>query len=102
MVSRLCDLWSGARRVSDVAITHWMLGIRPAYDGLRVEPVIPAEWQGFQAQRLFRGVWYEIEVLRVGEGNEVRLEVDGTQIEGTVVPLPALGTEAVRVRARLG
>ena len=30
-----------------VAITQWILGIRPAHNGLEVAPVIPAAWQGF-------------------------------------------------------
>ncbi len=85
-----------------VAITQWILGIRPTYNGLRIEPVIPAEWQGFTATRSYRGVRYEIQVLREGQGNGVRLEVDGRAVEGTVVPLPAEGTEVVRVNARLG
>ncbi len=38
-----------------VAITQWILGIRPTYDGLMVAPVIPADWPGFSAVRLFRG-----------------------------------------------
>ena len=35
-----------------VAISQWILGIRPEYDGLRVEPVIPAVWPGFHATRV--------------------------------------------------
>ena len=38
-----------------VAISQWILGIRPEFDGLRVEPVIPAAWAGFHATRVFRG-----------------------------------------------
>src|SRR5690606_40243773 len=37
-----------------VAITQWILGIRPDYDGLIVAPVIPDGWQGFSATRQFR------------------------------------------------
>ena len=47
-----------------VAISQWILGIRPEHDGLRVEPVIPAAWSGFRATRRFRGTTYEIEVRR--------------------------------------
>ena len=32
-----------------VAITQWMLGIRPTFDGLEVAPVIPSGWSGFEA-----------------------------------------------------
>lgn len=38
-----------------VAITQWILGIRPAYDGIFIDPVIPANWDGFSAGRIFRG-----------------------------------------------
>ena len=47
-----------------VAISQWILGIRPEHDGLRVEPVIPGSWAGFRATRRFRGTTYEIEVVR--------------------------------------
>ena len=45
-----------------VAISQWILGIRPEHDGLRVEPVIPGSWTGFRATRRFRGTTYDIEV----------------------------------------
>ncbi len=38
-----------------VAITQWILGIRPSYEGLRIAPVVPNDWSGFTATRLFRG-----------------------------------------------
>jgi cellobiose phosphorylase len=93
---------TGAAAWNYVAITQWILGIRPTYDGLSLAPVIPPEWQGFKAQRSYRGVRYEIQVVRVGEGNAVQLEVDGKVLQGTVVPLPAEGTGEVRVTARIG
>jgi cellobiose phosphorylase len=85
-----------------VAITQWILGIRPTYQGLRIAPVIPDSWAGFRAQRVFRGVTYEIDVRRMGPGNEVALAVDGQPVAGNVVPLPAEGHEMVRVRVVLG
>jgi cellobiose phosphorylase len=100
-----------------VAISQWILGIRPEHDGLRVEPVIPVRWSGFRATRRFRGVAYDIEVVRrtgpgpagvpVGPGpapsagSAVEVVVDGRSIEGTVIPLPAAGTERVHVEVRL-
>jgi cellobiose phosphorylase len=85
-----------------VAITQWILGIRPTYEGLRIAPVIPDSWDGFRVQRLFRGVRYEIDVRRLGAGNEVALEVDGQPVAGNVVPLPADGRQTVQVRVELG
>ena len=96
-----------------VAISQWILGIRPEHDGLRVEPVIPASWAGFRATRRFRGTTYEIEVVR-GSGSAVddpdasgvgtaaiEVIVDGRPIDGTRIPLPADGTDRVRVEVRL-
>lgn len=71
------------------AITQWILGIRPELDGLRLAPVLPRSWDGFTAARRFRGATYHITVRR-GPG---ALTVDGTPIEGTVLPLAAPGTE---------
>ena len=83
-----------------VAITQWILGIRPEYEGLRIEPVLPDDWAGFSATRQFRGVTYEIEVVRVGQGNEVGLTVDGTLLKGTLIPQP--DKKRVKVKAVLG
>jgi cellobiose phosphorylase len=84
------------------AITQWILGIRPEYDGLRIEPVVPERWQGFEAVRKFRGVTYRIQVRRAGKGNEVSLTVDGKPIAGAVVPPPAAGVTEVTVEVKLG
>jgi cellobiose phosphorylase len=69
--------------------TQWILGIRPEYDGLRIDPCIPAGWSGFTAARKFRGQTYRITVHNphgVCRGVS-RLVVDGEDIPGNVVPL---------------
>ena len=81
-----------------VAITQWILGIRPELAGLRVEPVLPASWPGYTAKRQFRGVTYQITVRRQADGGY--LAVDGQRIDGTLVPLAAPGT-TVRVEVVL-
>jgi cellobiose phosphorylase len=81
-----------------VAITQWILGIRPELHGLRVEPVLPASWPGFTATRRFRGATYEIGVRR--EDGERHLIVDGQRLEGSVVPLAPAGA-SVRVEVIL-
>jgi cellobiose phosphorylase len=84
-----------------VAITQWILGIRPTFDGLEVSPVIPSAWSGFEAVRSYRDVCYVIHVERIGPGNSIRLEVDGKAVEGTIVPIPPAGTSEVRVMVRI-
>jgi cellobiose phosphorylase len=84
-----------------VAISQWILGIRPTYDGLRVAPVIPSAWSGFEAVRSYRGVRYVVHVERKGPGNEVQLEVDGKLIEGNIIPLPVENAKEVRVHVTI-
>ncbi len=70
------------------AITQWILGIRPTFDGLCIAPVIPTAWPGFTATRLYRGATYRISVRREGVGNCPQITVDGRAIQGNVVPPP--------------
>ena len=92
---------SGTAAWNYVAITQWILGIRPTYEGLEIAPVIPVDWDGFRATRVFRGVTYNITVKRAGAGNAVTLAVDGVPVAGGVVPLPTAGTEGVTVEVTL-
>ena len=44
------------------ASTHYILGIRPYYDGLIIDPCIPSSWDGFELDRIFRGKKIHIKV----------------------------------------
>ena len=44
-------------------ITQYILGIRTDYNGLIIDPCIPADWKGFKVSRKFRGATYNIEVV---------------------------------------
>jgi len=63
--------------------------------------VIPASWNGFSAQRVYRGVTYHITVKRAGSGNAVALKVDGKAVAGNLVPLPLAGQKDVKVEVTL-
>jgi cellobiose phosphorylase len=76
-----------------VAITQWILGIRPSHDGLVVDPAVPPSWEGFTATRRFRGATYRIRVRRTAGGEEPGLVVDGSALPGRVVPIAPEGTE---------
>ncbi|MFO7446448.1 MAG: glycosyl transferase family 36 [Ignavibacteriaceae bacterium] len=66
----------------------YILGVRPTYAGLLIDPVIPSEWKSFRVQRNFRGTKYIIDV----ENNEAvdhgvtYIFVDGEGIEGNILP----------------
>jgi cellobiose phosphorylase len=88
-----------------VAVTQWILGIRPTFDGLQVAPALPSAWKGFKARRVFRGVTYDIVVERAKSGTQekgTRLIVDGHEIAGSVVPVPAPATTSVSVKLVVG
>ena len=74
-----------------MAITQWILGIRPEHDGLRIDPCLPSTWDGFRGRRQFRGATYRIAIRKlVGvTGRITSLLVDGRQVDGNVVaPAP--------------
>jgi len=86
-----------------VAITQWILGIRPEHDGLRIDPCLPSDWEGFTAVRRFRGATYRIEVRkpRGARGRVASLVVDGDPVEGTLVrPAPDGATVKVEAAVR--
>jgi cellobiose phosphorylase len=85
-----------------LANTQWILGIRPTFEGLQIEPVLPTDWSGFTAVRLFRGVKYEIEVRRRGTGNVVQVFADGNLVRGSLIPLPNKTTACVKVVVWMG
>jgi cellobiose phosphorylase len=86
-----------------VAITQWILGIRPELDGLRVDPVLPSAWPGFTASRRFRGATYDITVRNPHHvsGRATCVRVNGRQIQGTLVPLARAGA-TVHVEVVIG
>ncbi|MEU4561617.1 glycosyl transferase [Actinoplanes sp. NPDC023936] len=90
---------SGTAAWNFVAITQWILGIRPEFTGLRVDPVLPTGWTGFEVSRRFRGATYQIAVPE--NGRVTHLEIDGARVEGNLIPLAEPGA-VVRVTARTG
>jgi cellobiose phosphorylase len=83
-----------------VAITQWILGIRPELCGLRVDPVLPCAWPGFSCVRHWRDATYRISVTKpVGvAGRVVNLVVNGQELQGNLVP-PATAGAVVEIQA---
>ena len=53
---------TGSGGWSYFSATHYMLGIRPGFEELTVDPCIPKDWSGFKAERVWRNARYLIEV----------------------------------------
>ncbi len=80
---------TGTAAYNFVAISQWILGIKPDFDGLMVNPCIPVDWDGFTVKRLFRNAEY---VIKVQNPNHVqkgvkKVTVDGRPIEGNILPV---------------
>jgi cellobiose phosphorylase len=76
------------------AVTQFMLGIRPEYDGLLIDPCIPTDWKGFKAVRKFRGAVYEIEVVNPnGKSRGIKeVVIDGQKYGSNLIPVYKSGT----------
>lgn len=71
-----------------VAITQYILGIKPNYDGIIVDPAIPKEWDGYTVTREFRKDKYNIKVENPNHVSTgvAKLVVDGKEIKGNTIP----------------
>lgn len=80
---------TGTASANFYAVSQYLLGIRPEYEGLRVDPCIPKSWKGFMVTRVFRNATYRIEVQNPNGVNKGVKEVfvDGKKISGNILPL---------------
>lgn len=69
------------------AATQWILGIRPEYNGLRIDPCIPSAWNGFSAIRRFRGRMMQITVRNTQHvcKGVVEMKIDGGIVPGNLI-----------------
>ena len=83
---------TGSGGWSYFSATRYILGIRPQFDSLLVDPCIPADWKEFEATRVFRGAEYQIRVENTdGVMKGVKeIWVDGTKSEK--IPVMPEGT----------
>jgi cellobiose phosphorylase len=93
---------TGTASWSYVAGTQYILGIRPDYKGLKVDPCIPKHWKEYSLTRKFRGADYVITVKnpRRVSGGVTSLTVNGKRVSGNVIPV--VKGKTVRVEAVLG
>ena len=71
------------------AVTQYILGIRPDYDGLIIDPCIPQDWKIFKVSRQFRGATYHVTVDNPnGRMKGVKeIVVDGKTVLSNLIPL---------------
>lgn len=84
-------------------VTHWVLGVRPEWDGLRIDPCLPSQWGGASLTRPYRGSTYHVRIERGDDlppGSPSEVSVDGRRIDGNVIVSGDRAGRVVEVRVR--
>jgi len=83
------------------AATQYLLGIRPDFDSMEIDPCIPADWAEFSVTRKWRGAEYQIHVTNP---NGVEKGVSSITLNGEKVDsLPVMPAGSVcRVEVTMG
>jgi cellobiose phosphorylase len=91
---------SGTASWNFYAITQYILGVKPDYDGLAINPCIPKKWDGFKMTREFRGATYKIEVINpnhVSKGVQ-QIFVNDKILNAKIIPILEVGkTHTIKV-----
>lgn len=91
---------SGTASWMYVAATQYILGFRPDYDGVIIDPCVPEAWNGFRYWRLYRNTRVEVVSgkLPYQGARSKALIVNGIRMEGNFIPASLLtGKENVKV-----
>ena len=72
-----------------IAISQYILGIKPEYEGLKIDPSIPKSWDGYTITREYRGDIYKIKVKNPNHVSTgvMKLMVDQKIVKGNIIPL---------------
>lgn len=79
---------SGTSSWTYQAASRFIMGIRPQYEGLEIDPCIPSSWDRFKVERNFRGCRYRISVENpnhVSKGVK-SVSVDGKSLDKPIIP----------------
>lgn len=86
---------TGAATWAYYAFSHYIVGVRPDYDGLIIDPCIPSSWRALKIHRQFRNRMFVIEIKNPGgkqKGVE-EININGDNINGNLIPVSAMDKE---------
>lgn len=77
------------------AATQYLLGVRPEFDSLTVDPCIPADWKEFTVDRIWRGAEYRIRVTNPKgvEKGVAEIRLNGETVDSIPVQAPGSVSE---------
>jgi len=70
-------------------ITEYIMGVRSEFNGLRIDPCLPSEWQEVEVSRIHRGATYNITIKKTGVKSVV---MDGKTLDGNLLPITEKGS----------
>ncbi|MDD5564033.1 MAG: hypothetical protein PHQ91_09990 [Thermoanaerobaculaceae bacterium] len=73
-------------------VAEWVLGVRPEWEGLRIDPCLPPGWDRAEMTRPFRGHRYRVVIERSDDPHApagARVTLDGAALAGNLVPSPS-------------
>ena len=70
-------------------ITEYIIGVRSEFNGLRVDPCLPSEWDEVEVSRIYRGATYNITIKKTGVKSVV---MDGKALGDNLLPITPAGT----------
>ena len=75
-------------------ITQFILGIKPSFKGIEIDPCISSDNKGYTVTRKFRGATYEIEIKNPNGAQKgiKSLTINGEKVQGNLVPMQPAGT----------
>lgn len=86
---------SGAATWAYYAASQYLLGVRPDYTGLHVDPCIPPDWKTLNVVRVFRGKRFDIEIRNGGgvQKGVKSLSLNGERLESNFIPIERAGAQ---------
>ena len=89
----------------EMAAYHYLLGIRPKLNGLKISPVMPRQWRHMEVSYDYRGTMIQMYVENPDgvSGGVKRVTVDGAEAADGLVDWKAIqGKREVRIDVLLG
>jgi Cellobiose phosphorylase len=80
---------TGSGGWSYFSATRYILGIRPEFEGLRIDPCIPKSWSRFSVRREWRGALYNIDVRNESGAQKgiKEITVNDQKCKGNLIPI---------------
>lgn len=85
-----------------LAATQYILGFRPDYKGIVIDPCVPTAWEGFSVSRVCKDTLVELKVGKMpcDTSRVCALIVDGVKLDSNVIPYSLIAEkEKVSVEA---